>query len=366
MVTGIVPWPVYRNLRLLGPSICTAIAIDGMREWPLRGVDARASFHVDLVRVIASVSIDRPAIRIRRAYSVVTPVGNARSIPASIVFGHLTQPLLFAVIKRASRISCQRLLFYLKGHRPCRRSEFHYDRPSGNPIGWIGSAFAFTRPKHAGARGRDSRAGYDPRIAPIRIAHRDRGLAYRLRVDDGGFLHHGDRSRVSLVHIVDVVDPDVRGIIIVVIVVGNVSDVGDARIGYVDGLKIAPAATVIRDVRLPVAQRKPSHAAASADPDHQRGGIAGTQASGPGDPCPAFAQKDPAAIVEWSKAPRGIVHPSPAPGLDPYPVSIPVRGPIVPNRSGDPYRSIFRDYAPLSILVKIFISDNVRRDVAYR
>src|SRR5919108_5669171 len=136
-----------------------------------------------------------------------------------------------------------------------------------------------------------------------------------------------DRSHCSwnsAVHVMNVVYVNV-----VVIVVGDVRDVGDARVRDVDVLEVIPAGAIVRYVRLTVAQREPAHTTTTkrnsnapvraANPGDQRGRVTRAHIDRPRHPAPVSARVNPAAVVEGGKAPRSVINPRPAPGRNPDP-----------------------------------------------
>src|SRR5260370_33146743 len=63
-------------------------------------------------------------------------------------------------------------------------------------------------------------------------------------------------------------------------------------------------------------------------------------------PSPSAREIVPAAIVEGSEAPRRIIKPSPAPGVDPVPIAIAVRSPVRCNITRIPNVAVFRFISP--------------------
>jgi hypothetical protein len=88
----------------------------------------------------------------------------------------------------------------------------------------------------------------------------------------------------SLVNVMNVGDSYV---VDVVVVVGDVRDIGDTRVADVHRLEVASADAIVGNVRFAVAKREPAYACtATADPCHESGRIAGTNADRTGCPCP--------------------------------------------------------------------------------
>src|ERR1035437_10077341 len=205
------------------------------------------------------------------------------------------------------------------------------------------------------------------------------------------------------------------GKIVVVVVVGDVVDVSNMRIGDVDVAKIgvayvsatmppstamspastspppAPPSTVppatspstIEGIeRFTPTQWEPAKAAAyapasaesktdseaaSSDPAHQGRRVIGVPVSeGSGSPAPSAVPVDPASIVERRKSPRSIIHPSPSPRFDPRPVTVAVGRPARLHRSGYPDRAIHGRGLPDAIGVEVLITNHTRRNIARR
>jgi hypothetical protein len=88
----------------------------------------------------------------------------------------------------------------------------------------------------------------------------------------------------SLVHVVNVSDSYV---VDVVVVVGDVRDIGDAGVADVHRLEVASADAIVGNVRFAVAKREPPYACtATADPCYESRRVAGTNADRTGRPCP--------------------------------------------------------------------------------
>ena len=157
--------------------------------------------------------------------------------------------------------------------------------------------------------------------------------------------------------------------------VGDI-DICDVGVTDVDHTDILGADRVGRTIDLARSQREPGHAHAAADregcaraaPDkpHECWSIDRRDTEGPGNPAPRRSDAGPAAIVEWSKAPRLGAHPSPAPGIDPGPVAVSIWSPVRIHVRGHPDRSVALHILPVAVLVEIFIADHVGRHVAGR
>src|SRR5258706_7264260 len=85
-----------------------------------------------------------------------------------------------------------------------------------------------------------------------------------------------------------------------------------------------------------------------------------------GRPRPVTMEPYPAAIVKWRETPRRIVDPCPAPWRDPYPMSIAIRRPISGDVCWNPHGAIFRQRAPPTIPVEIFVTGRLPRHITRR
>src|ERR1019366_1801251 len=209
------------------------------------------------------------------------------------------------------------------------------------------------------------------------------------------------------------------GKIVVVVVVGDVVEIRNVRIGGVDIAQIAvayvsaaPAAvspatgspstvsispstvspatvspstsppTIEGIERFTPAQREPAKAdayapapapseagseAGASDPAHQGRRVIGVPVSeGSGSPAPSAVPVDPASIVERRKSPGSIIHPSPSPRFDPRPVTVAVGRPARLHRSGYPDRAIHGRGLPDAVRVEVLVTDHTRRNIARR
>src|SRR4029077_15973580 len=73
-----------------------------------------------------------------------------------------------------------------------------------------------------------------------------------------------------------------------------------------------------------------------------------------------------AAVMKGRVAPRGIVHPGPAPGRNPSPVAVVVGSPAGRYCRWHPNLSIFGVMTPDTGLIQILVADPIRRDVSHR
>src|ERR1019366_4188226 len=203
------------------------------------------------------------------------------------------------------------------------------------------------------------------------------------------------------------------GKIVVVVVVGDVVEIRNVRIGGVDIAQIAvayvsaaPAAvspatvspstvsispstvspatvspstsppTIEGIERFTPAQREPAKAdayapasapseadseAGASDPAHQgRSVIRVPVSEGSGSPAPSAVPIDPASIVERRKAPGSIIHPGPSPRRNPRPVTIAIGSPSGLHRIRHPDIAIFGRILPNAVSVKVLITNHTR------
>jgi len=126
------------------------------------------------------------------------------------------------------------------------------------------------------------------------------------------------------------------GTIVQVIVVVDIVDVRNARVGDVNVVEVAAARSIPRNERFTESQRTPAKAAAeteaevhaparSAKPRDQRGRIVRTHPNRSWSPSPVAAAIHPTAVVEGSVAPRLSFDPGPSLWLFPNPVAVVIR-----------------------------------------
>src|SRR5271155_3103528 len=104
----------------------------------------------------------------------------------------------------------------------------------------------------------------------------------------------------------------------------------------------------------------------TAGPTHQRGRVDRPHHARSRNPHPTGRGKSPTSVVEWGESPGLILHPGPAPGRDPSPISIAVRRPARPRGGRPPDHAVVGNIGPVAILVEIFISGHVARNVVCR
>ena len=74
----------------------------------------------------------------------------------------------------------------------------------------------------------------------------------------------------------------------------------------------------------------------------------------------------PAAVVGYGEAPWRVVHPGPAPGVDPGPMAVAIRCPAGCHAIRHPDIAVIRVDAPAAVRIEVLIADHVRRNVAGR
>ena len=179
--------------------------------------------------------------------------------------------------------------------------------------------------------------------------------------------HRRDCSRRLAVAINGVGDVDVV-----------VEVIDDRRIDYgvadIDVREVGPADGVRGTIDVSGPEREPADSrhrsggyrqieAAAADEGDQRRRIDRTHREGTRHPAPPARYKRPAAIVERRETPRRLVHPGPAPGIDPAPIPSAVRHPADRDRRRKPDIAVALDVAPAAVFVEIRIADDVGRDI---
>ena len=108
----------------------------------------------------------------------------------------------------------------------------------------------------------------------------------------------------------------------------------------------------------------------TANPSDQSGRVDGADVSnGHGarrarNPTPTTAVVDPAAVVERRKAPRSIINPGPAPRRNPCPVAVAIGCPCHNGGMREPHGAVFGNLAPATVIVEIFVADDVIGNVA--
>lgn len=171
----------------------------------------------------------------------------------------------------------------------------------------------------------------------------------------------GDGIHVTRVHKIDVAN---------VRVVENVY-VSNECVMDVDYVDEVAAAGEEGEKGFAKSQREPPHTKAKAEPKIETSAEEAYKSRAENRrtkersraPTPSAANERPAAIVEGSKAPRIIVNPSPAPGIDPIPIAVAVRSPAWRNIRRIPDVTILRFVAPSAVIIEVVIAGHVARNV---
>ena len=120
--------------------------------------------------------------------------------------------------------------------------------------------------------------------------------------------------------------------------------------------------------RCAAAQRyTPAQAAAGAtDEGHQRRRVYRARPEAAGHPGPAVADLGPAAVVRGGKTPGRVVHPGPAPGLDPGPAAVAVGRPVGRGDAGVPDGAVGGVLRPFTPGVELGVAGQLARQVLGR
>ena len=97
-----------------------------------------------------------------------------------------------------------------------------------------------------------------------------------------------------------------------------------------------------------------------ANKHHQSRCIHGLLALRPWNPTPCAANVGPAAVMRNREAPGRVVYPSPAPGVNPGPMSVAVRSPARGYSSWGPDVAVVRVRTPGTVCIEVFIADHFR------
>ncbi len=163
--------------------------------------------------------------------------------------------------------------------------------------------------------------------------------------------HGADVMRVHEIDVANVRVEDIR--------------VANERVVYVDDGNEIMAATEPGKERFAEAQREPadSETKPAAEEANKSGAIDWRPKERARAPSPSAREIVPAAVVEGSEAPRRIINPSPAPGVDPVPIAIAVRSPVRCNITRIPNVAVFRFIAPVTVIIQIAVARRIARNV---
>ena len=148
-------------------------------------------------------------------------------------------------------------------------------------------------------------------------------------------------------------------------VIGHIVDIAD----------VGNVVRVRRRIVFARAQGKPANRCTDADrhtpvtacvPTHERWRIDRAMAIVTGPPTPACADLNPSAVVERRESPRRVVNPSPAPGADIRPRTVPIRCPIGSGEAWRPDATVLTVINPIAVGVQIFVASHLRRNEAIR
>jgi hypothetical protein len=205
---------------------------------------------------------------------------------------------------------------------------------------------------------------------------------HRLRRRERLLARGHNRARNPLIHIRDVGHRslvDHRGLIIIIY-----HRAVNGRVRNVHVLNIPSAHAVRRHVHFTRSQRKPADRSSSAaDRDshaettaankrHQRWRVHRTHINyafssrGRRYPSPSAFHIYPTSVMKWRETPRLIINPRISPRLDIRPVAVVIRCPVRGFNAWVPHMSILRRIAPVSVVVQVFISDHILRDILSR
>src|SRR5947207_6689664 len=202
-------------------------------------------------------------------------------------------------------------------------------------------------------------------MGEVTLRHVQHLAAHRTRIQHGAFRY---RSRAAHVCVA------VPCAMMIIVIIGDDVDVRDPRIADVDSAEVTAAAAIPRHKRLTKSQRAPAirrsaaesntdSPAATTKPGHKCGSVHRTRIIRSRGPSPISAVRNPAAIVEGSKSPRLIIHPSPSPGIDPNPVSVAIGRPTNCDTSRPPDWTVLRYFSPGSIFIQIAGADHIGSNI---
>src|ERR1700733_1814185 len=70
--------------------------------------------------------------------------------------------------------------------------------------------------------------------------------------------------------------------------------------------------------------------------------------------------------MEWRKSPRLVFHPRPTPRSNERPVPVAIRSPIRSHSIRNPHMAILSIVLPSAVIVEVFVTDHIRRNIPRR
>src|SRR5215469_9635535 len=197
----------------------------------------------------------------------------------------------------------------------------------------------------------------------------------------------GYRVRRGLVLIRHVGDVHRLVYVNVVVDVGDLCSVDDGGVRDVDVGDVGLADAVRRAIDVARSQGEPRHARGGRTAN--RNAHSPMRAAYPGDqrrrihrahvryrnhrwswrdrhPAPHATYRHPTTIVEWSKAPRFVVNPSPAPRRDPNPMAVTIGRPADNDSMRKPHVAVPWHGAPATVFIQVLVADNIVGNVTRR
>jgi hypothetical protein len=197
----------------------------------------------------------------------------------------------------------------------------------------------------------------------------DRGLGHRLRARESLLRHRSHSARNRFIHVRNVRDSGAfidDGCVVDVVDGGRV----DRRIADVDPIHILAAYVVGGNIDFAWTQWEPSDItsdhAETADEHDQGGRVNRDKVHRTGYPAPTSASTYPAAIMKWRIAPWRVVYPSPTPGSYPRPMTFVIRRPSRIYTVRKPDVTITGIVAPVSIIIQIFVTNDIMGEIPGR
>src|SRR5690606_38022486 len=154
--------------------------------------------------------------------------------------------------------------------------------------------------------------------------------------------------------------------------VPDVRVVDDDRIRCVDMSNVTRRMAIPRNVDFARAERKPADAATdgeghadvrAADPANQRRRVDRSIVTRAGHPAPALTHERPTSLVNSRAPPRSANPPRPAPRCHPDPPSVSIRHPVVCDCAWAPGIAEVGLVNPIAVLVEVFVTDDIPRDI---